>query len=213
MVESCIWVVLADDHLDHLEAAELLAPFAGLPAQSVKIQPAAENCNGAATASKLDTPSPCGSQRQGDAACRHGQESAHEACSSQRAPHATAHPLPATAMRKTAPEGHLHVRSRNECHQKGSTEAASQTALCSSSAVTTGHMAPSKAGLSSGSSAQLGLQDASQALEAAMTSGNVQQLAAGIHAAVKALSVGSGTAAELPHVTKVSLPSVNFLAS
>lgn len=213
---------------DQSGSGEPSVPSASLEGQVMppaKI-PAAEICNGAQAASKLDTASPCGRRpahlpqtdmpaslawtgpvsaggnQQGAIACRDGHEAAQAAFNSRNASPALANPLQAFAQRERGSEQLLYLPSQLSSHEAAPTAAACQSEFHSSSAVTTERPALSTASLSSESS----LQNASQALEAAMASGSVQQLAAGINAAVRALSVVSGAASEQTQVTKVCLP-------
>lgn len=211
---------------DHLGSAEVHAPVASQLAASAKPQPAVEEYNGAAAASTWDTcPSnarrpPClrqsntpealentgmgqaGSSQQESVVCRKGKEAAQGAHSPQQGSPASAKQLPVSAVHEAAPEQRLHLSSQLSCHETGPAAAASQHTFISP-AVTTDQLAPSTAGLSSERLPHL--QEAGQILETALASGNEQQLAAGIYVAVRALAVGSGTAAELLRATKVCL--------
>ena len=216
---------------DHSGSAEPHVPLASLEKQvmpPVIVHPAAVDCDGAQAASASGTSSPSGRQSadlqqlhmpeslawtgpesgggiwQGAIACSGGQE-AH---SSQHASPVSANLRPSPAEHGTAAE---HCPSRPRCHETAPMALASQHGDHISVVFTT---RPPGSSTASQGLPNSGLQNAGQVLEAAMASGNVQQLAAGIQAAVKALSAGSGAPAEAPQVTKVPpLGSLDSLSS
>lgn len=193
--------------------------------QSAEAKPAGEDCNDVTAASSWDaslssgrrsshlqesnTPASltkagsgsAGSNQQGAIACRDGQKPPHEECCPQQ------HAAPASANQLLASNQRLHLPDQSICFRLASSAAACNPVKQSNSAENAAQLAPSTAGLSS--EGLPNLQEASQVMEAALSSGNEQRLAAGIYLAVRVLSVGSGAAAELPHTTRVGQQSFN----
>lgn len=216
------------------EPHDSLADMAGQVMQSARTQRAVDDCNGSTIAGSWHTSSSssiqsallgqsrmpgslamapsglAGSNQQGAIACRWAQEVEHRQRSPHRASPASAKRLPASTVHEAFPEQLLHPLSKPDCQETGPTAAAVKTENDSGPVIPTDQPAPSTAGLSSDRLPNL--QEASQVLEAALASCNEQQLAAGIYVAVRALSVGSGAAAELPQATKVGQQSFDLLA-